>query len=82
MSAVLLMYHAIERGPKPLCIQPELFRYHAAAIAASGATALTVSELGAALRARSLPERAWRSLSTTAARASSRTLCPCSPSTG
>ena len=57
MSVVVLMYHAIERGPKPLCIEPELFRSHAAAVAASGATVLTVSELRIALQARSLPER-------------------------
>jgi len=56
-SAVILMYHAIEAGPRPLCIEPELFRAHAAAIAASGAASLTVSELEAALRARELPER-------------------------
>lgn len=57
MTAVVLMYHAIEPGPRPLCIEPELFRAHAAAIAASGASPLTVSELAAALRANELPER-------------------------
>jgi peptidoglycan/xylan/chitin deacetylase (PgdA/CDA1 family) len=58
MTAVILMYHAIEAGPKPLCIEPALFREHAAAISASGATCLTVRELGAALRAGELPRRA------------------------
>ena len=57
MTVVALMYHAIEPGPRPLCIEPELFRSHAAAIAASGASALSVSELGTALRAKQLPER-------------------------
>lgn len=57
MTVVVLMYHAIEVGPRPLCIEPELFRSHAAAIAASGVPALTVSELGVALRAKELPER-------------------------
>jgi peptidoglycan/xylan/chitin deacetylase (PgdA/CDA1 family) len=56
--AVILMYHAIEAGPKPLCVEPELFREHAAAIAASGAACLTVRELGIALREGELPERA------------------------
>jgi peptidoglycan/xylan/chitin deacetylase (PgdA/CDA1 family) len=58
MTAVILTYHAIEEGPKPLCMEPGLFRQHAVAIAASGATCLTVHELGAALRAGALPERA------------------------
>jgi peptidoglycan/xylan/chitin deacetylase (PgdA/CDA1 family) len=57
MTVVVLMYHAIERGPRPLCIEPELFRSHVAAIAASGVPALTVSELGSTLRATELPER-------------------------
>jgi peptidoglycan/xylan/chitin deacetylase (PgdA/CDA1 family) len=55
---VILTYHAIEDGPKPLCIEQALFSEHAAAIAASGATCLTVRELGAALRDGALPERA------------------------
>jgi peptidoglycan/xylan/chitin deacetylase (PgdA/CDA1 family) len=58
MTAVILTYHAIEEGPKPLCIEPDLFSEHAAAIVASGATCLTVRELAAALRDRALPERA------------------------
>jgi peptidoglycan/xylan/chitin deacetylase (PgdA/CDA1 family) len=58
VTAVILTYHAIENGPTPLCIEPELFGEHAAAIAASGATCLTVHELGAALRDGALPERA------------------------
>jgi peptidoglycan/xylan/chitin deacetylase (PgdA/CDA1 family) len=58
MSAVILTYHAVEAGPEPLCIEPALFREHAAAIAASGAECLTVHELGEALRLGKLPERA------------------------
>jgi peptidoglycan/xylan/chitin deacetylase (PgdA/CDA1 family) len=57
-SALILMYHAVEPGPKPLCIEPTLFREHAAAIAAADATCLTVRELAEALHARQLPERA------------------------
>ncbi len=58
VTAVILTYHAIEDGPRPLCIEPALFGEHAAAIAASGATCLTVRELGMALRDGALPERA------------------------
>jgi peptidoglycan/xylan/chitin deacetylase (PgdA/CDA1 family) len=58
MTAVILTYHAIEDGPRPLCIEPALFGQHAAAIAASGAACLTVRELGAAIRDEALPERA------------------------
>jgi peptidoglycan/xylan/chitin deacetylase (PgdA/CDA1 family) len=58
MTGVILTYHAVENGPRPLCIEPALFAEHAAAIAASGATCLTVRELGAALRDGALPERA------------------------
>jgi peptidoglycan/xylan/chitin deacetylase (PgdA/CDA1 family) len=58
MTAVILTYHAVEAGPEPLCIEPALFREHAATIAASGAECLTVHELGEALRLGRLPERA------------------------
>jgi peptidoglycan/xylan/chitin deacetylase (PgdA/CDA1 family) len=58
MSAVILTYHAVEAGPEPLCIEPALFREHAAAIAASGAECLTVHELGEALGLGKLPDRA------------------------
>lgn len=58
MTALILAYHAVEDGPRPLCIEPELFEAHAAVIAVSGGTAFTVSELAAALRADRLPDRA------------------------
>ena len=58
LTAVILTYHAIEDGPRPLCIEPALFGEHAAVIADSGAKTLTVLELGMALRDGALPERA------------------------
>jgi peptidoglycan/xylan/chitin deacetylase (PgdA/CDA1 family) len=58
VTAVVLTYHAIEDGPRPLCIEPALFAEHAAAIAASGARCLTVRELGMALGDGALPEKA------------------------
>jgi peptidoglycan/xylan/chitin deacetylase (PgdA/CDA1 family) len=56
--ALLLTYHAVEPGPPPLCIEPELFARHLDAIVESGATVLTVGALAAALRGRRLPEHA------------------------
>ena len=56
--ALLLTYHAVEPGPPPLCIAPELFARHLDAIVESGASLLTVGALAAALRGRRLPERA------------------------
>lgn len=55
---LILTYHAVEEGPAPLCVDPELFAEHVASIAASGAKTLTVSELAAALRVGNLPEDA------------------------
>jgi peptidoglycan/xylan/chitin deacetylase (PgdA/CDA1 family) len=57
-GALILTYHAVERGPAPLCLEPELFREHLDVLADAGATTLTVSELAAALRGGELPERA------------------------
>jgi peptidoglycan/xylan/chitin deacetylase (PgdA/CDA1 family) len=56
--ALVLTYHAVQRGPAPLCLEPELFRRHVECIAASGAQCLTISQLAAALRAGTLAERA------------------------
>jgi peptidoglycan/xylan/chitin deacetylase (PgdA/CDA1 family) len=58
MSVLVLTYHAVEPGPPPLCVEPELFRRHVAVLAESGLPALTVSELAVSLRAGELPERA------------------------
>ncbi len=55
---LVLTYHAVEAGPAPLCLEPDLFSRHAEAIAASGVAVLTVSEVAAALRSGRLPERA------------------------
>jgi peptidoglycan/xylan/chitin deacetylase (PgdA/CDA1 family) len=57
-GALILTYHAVERGPAPLCVEPELFREHLDVLADAGATTLTVSELAGGLRAGRLPERA------------------------
>ncbi|HYY33521.1 MAG TPA: polysaccharide deacetylase family protein, partial [Gaiellaceae bacterium] len=56
--ALVLTYHAIERGPAPLCVDPRLFREHLDCLAEAGARMFTVSQLAAALRAGDLPERA------------------------
>jgi peptidoglycan/xylan/chitin deacetylase (PgdA/CDA1 family) len=56
--ALILTYHAVEPGPRPLCLEPALFRAHLEVIAASGARALTISQLAAALRAGELPDPA------------------------
>lgn len=57
-GALVLTYHAIEKGPPPLTVEPALFREHLDRIADSGAPALTVAQLAEAMRARRLPERA------------------------
>ena len=43
--ALIITYHAIEPGPRPLCVPPELFRLHLDAVIAAGVRAVTVSEL-------------------------------------
>ena len=48
--ALVLTYHAVERGPAPLCVDPDLFVEHLDCILESGARALTVRELAEALR--------------------------------
>jgi peptidoglycan/xylan/chitin deacetylase (PgdA/CDA1 family) len=57
-GALILTYHAIEEGSSPLCVDPALFRRHLDCLTELGATTITVAELGAALRAGELPERA------------------------
>ncbi len=56
-AALVLTYHAIARGPAPLCIDLLVFAEHLDRIVDSGATTFTVSELAAALRAGTLPAR-------------------------
>jgi peptidoglycan/xylan/chitin deacetylase (PgdA/CDA1 family) len=48
--ALVLTYHAVERGPAPLCVDPGLFAEHLDTILASGARVVTVRGLAAALR--------------------------------
>lgn len=43
--ALILTYHAVEPGPRPLCVHPELFRTHVDLILSSGARVVTISEL-------------------------------------
>jgi peptidoglycan/xylan/chitin deacetylase (PgdA/CDA1 family) len=57
-AALILTYHAIDKGPAPLCLAPELFREHLDVLAEAGAATFTMSELAAGLQAGSLPERA------------------------
>lgn len=49
-AALILTYHAVEPGPPPLCLAPELLARHLDCIVASGAPVLTVGELAVALR--------------------------------
>lgn len=55
--ALILTYHAVEPGPKPLCVHPELFRRHVDLVVSSGARAVTVSELVRELAAPTGEER-------------------------
>ena len=57
-SGLVLTYHAIEPGPPPLCLAPEVFASHLDRLVAEGATALTVSQLADALARDELPARA------------------------
>ena len=57
-EALILTYHAVEAGPPPLCVDPDLFREHVDTLVDSGARALTLSELAAAARRDDIPERA------------------------
>ena len=57
-TGLVLTYHAIEPGPPPLCLAPEVFASHLDRLVAEGATALTVSQLADALARDELPPRA------------------------
>lgn len=47
---LVLNYHAIERGPSPLCIEPRVFAAHLDCIVTAGLRSLTVSQLAEAVR--------------------------------
>ena len=51
MPALVLTYHAIESGPPPLCVDPELFARHLEVIAGSGARVVSAGELATLARA-------------------------------
>lgn len=55
---LILTYHAIEPGPAPLCVDPDLFAEHLDCLADCGVPTLTISELASCLRAGELPDRA------------------------
>jgi len=55
MSALVLMYHGVERRPGPLFVEPALFAEHVAAVAESGLPVLTVGDLADRLAEGSLP---------------------------
>jgi peptidoglycan/xylan/chitin deacetylase (PgdA/CDA1 family) len=57
-EALILTYHAVEPGPPPLCVDPDLFREHVDSLVDSGARSLTLSELAAAAGRDDIPERA------------------------
>lgn len=58
MTAVVLTYHAVEDGPAPLCIEPDLFRAQLDCLLEVGAETLTIASLAARLRDGTLPARA------------------------
>jgi peptidoglycan/xylan/chitin deacetylase (PgdA/CDA1 family) len=58
LSVPILTYHAVERGPAPLCLAPERFLEQLDLIVEAGATTLTVSQVADGVRAGRLPERA------------------------
>lgn len=60
-SGLILTYHAIERGPAPLCIDPSLFRTHLDCIVEAGLETLTIGRLADGLRRGDLPER-WAAI--------------------
>lgn len=43
--ALIITYHAIESGPPPLCVHPDLFRSHVETVLAAGARVVSISEL-------------------------------------
>ena len=81
VTAVVLTYHAVEDGPAPLCVEPELFRAQLDCLVDVGAETLTISALAACLRDGSLPARAVAiTFDATVARASCGRPRRCSPS--
>lgn len=54
--ALILTYHAVDRGHGPLFCDPDLFAEHLDVIVASGARATTVTKLAAMLRAGTLDD--------------------------
>jgi peptidoglycan/xylan/chitin deacetylase (PgdA/CDA1 family) len=57
-SALILTYHAVQNGPAPLCVDPDLFREHLDVLADAGASVLTVGQIAEAVRGGTLPDRA------------------------
>jgi peptidoglycan/xylan/chitin deacetylase (PgdA/CDA1 family) len=56
--AVVLTYHAIDRGRPPLSVEPALFRRQLDCIVDCGASSLTISELAERASTGTIPERA------------------------
>jgi peptidoglycan/xylan/chitin deacetylase (PgdA/CDA1 family) len=54
--ALILTYHAIEPGPAPLCIDPDLFAEHLDCVQACGARTVTVAEIAESLETGDLTE--------------------------
>jgi peptidoglycan/xylan/chitin deacetylase (PgdA/CDA1 family) len=45
MTAIVLAYHAIEAGPPPLCIEPDVFRDHLATIEDAGVRVVALGKI-------------------------------------
>jgi peptidoglycan/xylan/chitin deacetylase (PgdA/CDA1 family) len=55
--ALLLVYHDVRDGPRPLCVSPSLFAEHLDVLADCAANVVTVSQLARALRQGRLRDR-------------------------
>ena len=55
--ALIITYHAIEPGPPPLCVHPELFRLHVETVLSEGVRILDVTALAQELRQPTSSER-------------------------
>lgn len=58
VGALILAYHAVEAGPRPLCVEPGRFAEQLDALVDAGARTLRMSEIAAGLRSGDPPDRA------------------------
>ena len=56
-QALIVTYHGVDAGPPPLWVEPARFREHLDSLQECGARLVTMRELAAGLRERTLPQR-------------------------